>query len=82
MMLILHLRPMSIDFFFFYKQEVNPGREKQRRHQKLAALIMLTAIIAGDTVGTETCVIELTSFSFAVEVPWAYDLKEQVKAGH
>lgn len=82
MLLILLLRPVGIDFLLFYKQEVNPGGEKQRRHQKLAALIMLTAIIAGDTVGTDTCVIELTSFSFAVEVPWAHDLTERVKAGY
>lgn len=82
MLLSLILCSMDIDFLLFYKQEVNPGGEKQCRHKKLVALIMLTVIIAGDTVGTDTCVIELIRFSFAVEVPWAYDLKERVKAGH
>lgn len=76
MLLILLLRLMRIEFLLFYKQEVNPGGEEQCRHQKLVALIMLTAVIAGDTVGTGTCVIELNSLSLAVDVPWAYDLKE------
>lgn len=75
-LLILLLHPMCIEFLLFYKQEVNPGGEKQHRHQKLVALIMLTAIIAEDTVGTDTCVIEFNSFSFAVKFPWAYDLNE------
>lgn len=76
MPLILLLRPMRIQFLLFYKQEVNPKTEKPCRHQKLVALIMLTVVVAGDTVGTGTCVIELKSLSFAGEGPWAYDLKE------